>query len=209
MSDFSDSIPEIRWYIAHTYAGYENKVKANLEKIIENRSLQNVITDVKIPVRKVVKEAEEKSAVPSDEYLTDTSDTENEEAATKISEPEKVIEEKIFPSYVFVKMIMNDETWHVVRNIRGVTGFVGPGSRPVPLTEAEVAAIGELEEKELIKLDFKVGDSVKIISGFLKDFIGVVEEISEDNKKIKDMASMFGRDTPVELSSDEVSPLQI
>lgn len=209
MSDFSDSIPEIRWYIAHTYAGYENKVKANLEKIIENRSLQNVITDVKIPVRKVVKEAEEKSAVPSDEYLTDTSDTENEEAATKISEPEKVIEEKIFPSYVFVKMIMNDETWHVVRNIRGVTGFVGPGSRPVPLTEAEVAAIGELEEKELIKLDFKVGDSVKIISGFLKDFIGVVEEISEDNKKIKVMASMFGRDTPVELSSDEVSPLQI
>ena len=209
MSDFSDSIPEIRWYIAHTYAGYENKVKANLEKIIENRSLQNVITDVKIPVRKVVKEAEEKSAVPSDEYLTDTSDAENEEAETKISDPEKVIEEKIFPSYVFVKMIMNDETWHVVRNIRGVTGFVGPGSRPVPLTEAEVAAIGELEEKELIKLDFKVGDSVKIISGFLKDFIGVVEEISEDNKKIKVMASMFGRDTPVELSSDEVSPLQI
>lgn len=105
-------------------------------------------------------------------------------------------------------MIMNDETWHIVRNIRGVTGFVGPGSKPVPLSEEEVLAIGELEEKTVINLNYKVGDSVKIVSGFLKDFVGVVEDISEDKKKIKVLASMFGRDTPVELDSNEVAPLE-
>lgn len=206
MSDFSDSTPEIRWYIAHTYAGYENKVKANLEKIIENRSLQNVITDVKIPVRIITEEPKEDAVSAADEAKTeDESDITAE--SDKKKEP-KIIEEKIFPSYVFVKMIMNDETWHVVRNIRGVTGFVGPGSRPVPLTDEEVANIGELEEQTVINLSYKVGDSVKITAGFLKDAVGKVAEISDDKKKIMVIASMFGRDMPVELGSDEVTLLE-
>lgn len=212
MSDFSDSTPEIRWYIAHTYSGYENKVKANLEKIIENRGLQNVIVDVKIPVRIISEDPEDVSAVSEDiEFEGDKTSEENAEAdSTEKAVPpaKKITEEKIFPCYVFVKMIMNDETWHIVRNIRGVTGFVGPGSKPVPLSEEEVLAIGELEEKTVINLNYKVGDSVKIISGFLKDFVGVVEDISEDKKKIKVLASMFGRDTPVELDSNEVAPLE-
>lgn len=206
MSDFSDSTPEIRWYIAHTYTGYENKVKANLEKIIENRSLQNVITDVKIPVRIITEEPKEDAVSAADEAKAeDESDITAE--SDKKKEP-KIIEEKIFPSYVFVKMIMNDETWHVVRNIRGVTGFVGPGSRPVPLTDEEVANIGELEEQTVINLSYKVGDSVKITAGFLKDAVGKVAEISDDKKKIMVIASMFGRDMPVELGSDEVTLLE-
>ena len=206
MSDFSDSTPEIRRYIAHTYAGYENKVKANLEKIIENRSLQNVITDVKIPVRIITEEPKEDAVSAADEAKAeDESDFTAE--SDKKKEP-KIIEEKIFPSYVFVKMIMNDETCHVVRNIRGVTGFVGPGSRPVPLTDEEVANIGELEEQTVINLSYKVGDSVKITAGFLKDAVGKVAEISDDKKKIMVIASMFGRDMPVELGSDEVTLLE-
>ena len=207
MSDFSDSTPEIRWYIAHTYAGYENKVKANLEKIIENRSLQNVITDVKIPVRIITEDQNEDTAsAAEDNAPEEESDVSAEEGKKNKKEP-KIIEEKIFPSYVFVKMIMNDETWHVVRNIRGVTGFVGPGSRPVPLTDEEVASIGELEEQTVINLAYKVGDSVKITAGFLKDTVGKVAEISDDKKKIMVIASMFGRDMPIELGSDEVTLL--
>ena len=202
MSDFSDSTPEIRWYIAHTYSGYENKVKANLEKIIENRGLQNVIVDVKIPVRIISEDPEFEG------YETSEENAEADNTEKAVPPAKKITEEKIFPCYVFVKMIMNDETWHIVRNIRGVTGFVGPGSKPVPLSEEEVLAIGELEEKTAINLNYKVGDSVKIVSGFLKDFVGVVEDISEDKKKIKVLASMFGRDTPVELDSNEVAPLE-
>ena len=120
-------------------------------------------------------------------------------------EDEKQIEEKIFPSYVLVKMLMTDESWHVVRNIRGVTGFVGPGSKPVPLTDEEVEAIGV--ESFAKELDYKVGDSVRITGGPLAGFIGVVEEISDDKKKIKVLASMFGRETPVELDSDSVQAI--
>ena len=197
---------EAKWYILHTYSGYENKVKTNLEKIIENRSLQNVITDVKIPVRIITEEPKEDAVSAADEAKAeDESDITAE--SDKKKEP-KIIEEKIFPSYVFVKMIMNDETWHVVRNIRGVTGFVGPGSRPVPLTDEEVANIGELEEQTVINLSYKVGDSVKITAGFLKDAVGKVAEISDDKKKIMVIASMFGRDMPVELGSDEVTLLE-
>ena len=197
---------EAKWYVVHTYSGYENKVKANLEKIIENRSLQNVITDVKIPVRIITEEPKEDAVSAADEAKAeDESDITAE--SDKKKEP-KIIEEKIFPSYVFVKMIMNDETWHVVRNIRGVTGFVGPGSRPVPLTDEEVANIGELEEQTVINLSYKVGDSVKITAGFLKDAVGKVAEISDDKKKIMVIASMFGRDMPVELGSDEVTLLE-
>ena len=172
-SDFESVGP--RWYVAHTYSGYENKVKTNLEKIVENRGLQHLIMDVRIPVEIVVEQ--------------------NDGA-------EKEVENKVFPSYVLVKMIMSDESWHVVRNIRGVTGFVGPGSKPVPLTDEEVAAIGV--ETRVVSLNYSVGDSVKITSGPLSGFIGTVQEISDDKKKIKVLASMFGRETPVELDADSV-----
>lgn len=166
--------------MAHTYSGYENKVKTNLEKIVENRSLQNKIFDIQIPtVIEVVQDGE----------VT------------------KEVESKVFPSYVMIKMIMTDETWHVVRNITGVTGFVGPGSRPIPLSDDEVAAMG-VEKPATTVLTFEVGDSVKIISGALNGFIGRVEEISEDKKKIKVMASMFGRETPVELESSSVERIK-
>ena len=179
MSDFNDSIPEVRWYVAHTYSGYENKVKTNLEKIVENRGLQHLIKDVRVPVEITI-----------------------ENAGT---EDEKQVENKVFPSYVLVKMLMTDESWHVVRNIRGVTGFVGPGSKPVPLTDEEVEAIGV--ETVVRDLAYKVGDSVKITGGPLAGFIGVVEEISDDKKKIKVIASMFGRETPVELDADNVEAI--
>lgn len=180
MSDFNDNDTELRWYVAHTYSGYENKVKTNLEKIVENRGIHHLIADVRIPVEVTVENEGE--------------------------ENEKEVVTKTYPSYVLVKMVMTDESWHVVRNIRGVTGFVGPGSKPVPLTDEEVAAMGI--ETRVISLAYEVGDSVKIVSGPLSGFIGVVQEISEDKKKIKVIASMFGRETPVELDSDSVEAIK-
>lgn len=168
-----------RWYVVHTYSGYENKVKTNLEKIVENRQLGHLIFDIKVPTETVVE---------------------------SVAGEEKEIENKIFPSYVLVKMIMTDESWHVVRNIRGVTGFVGPGSKPIPLSDEEVSAIGV--ESKVINLGYDIGDTVKIISGMMTGFIGVVKEISDDKKKIKVIASMFGRETPVELDSDCVEKLE-
>ena len=184
MSDFDEISSELRWYVAHTYSGYENKVKANLEKIIENRNLQDVIVDIRIPVETV-----------SEENGKDA------DGNPVIKETES----KIFPGYVLVKMKMSDATWHVVRNIRGVTGFVGPGSKPVPLTDAEVAAIG-VETKQ-ITLEYAIGDSVKVTAGPLKGFVGTVEEISDDKKKIKVLVSMFGRETPIELDSESAEKL--
>ena len=166
------------WYVVHTYTGYENKVLQSLEKIIENRGISDLIQAVRIPTETVVE-------------LTDSG--------------EKEIERKLFPSYVFVKMIMNDEMWHIVRNTTGVTGFVGPGSRPVPLSEEEVEKLGV--DPRVIEVRFAVGDSVRICAGPLSGFIGVVDEISADKKTVKVTASMFGRETKVELGSMEVSPL--
>jgi transcriptional antiterminator NusG len=171
MSDFSDAIPEIHWYVVHTYSGYENKVKASLEKIIENRNIQDEIVDIRIPLE--IRE-----------------------------EGEKKVESKLLPSYVLVKMLMNDANWHVVRNITGVTGFVGPGSKPVPLTDEEVARIGI--EISVVTLDYEVGDSVMIIDGPLANYTGVVQSISDDKKTVKVLASMFGRNTPVDLKSNQL-----
>lgn len=171
MSDFSDAIPEIHWYVVHTFTGYENKVKANLEKIIENRELQDEIVDIRIPV----------------EIVTDG---------------EKEKESKLLPSYVLVKMLMNDANWHVVRNITGVTGFVGPGSKPVPLSDEEVSRMGI--EISVVTLDYEVGDYVKIIDGPLANYTGVVQSISEDRKSVTVLASMFGRNTPVDLKSNQL-----
>ena len=176
MSDFTDAVPGIHWYVVHTYSGYENKVKQNLEKLIENRNLYEDFVDIQIPVEKRI-------------------------------EGEKEIESKLFPSYVFVKMQMNDANWHVVRNITGVTGFVGPGSKPVPLSEEEAMRMG-VEIVQAITLTYSVGDSIKIISGPLTGFLGVVQSISEDNKKVSVLASMFGRETTVELDSDQIELAQ-
>ena len=143
--------PKAKWYVVHTYSGYENKVATDLMTTAENRNLQDMIIDVKVPV----------------EIVTET-----------VGDKTKEVENKLFPGYVFVKMVYTDETWYVVRNIRGCTGFVGPGSKPVPLTDAEVYRMGV--ETRSVKLNYSVGDSVRIIDGPLEDFVGVVEEIDAD-----------------------------
>ena len=167
-----------KWYVIHTYSGYENKVAATIEKAVENRKLHDLIYSVSVPVETVVEIKDGKR---------------------------KEVERKIFPSYVLVKMVMTDESWHVVRNTRGVTGFVGPGSKPVALTEEEVLALGV--EKHELTVDYEVGDNVKIIDGALEGFIGVVDEIELDKNKIRVIVSMFGRETPVELEPDQVEPV--
>lgn len=164
-----------RWYVAHTYSGYENKVKANIEKLVENRNMQDVIFEVKVPMEEQVEIKNGKK---------------------------KITQKKIFPGYVLVKMLMTDESWYVVRNTRGVTGFVGPGSKPVPLTDAEVKALGV--EKNPVKLDAMVGDNVKVVSGPFENFIGVIQEISNEKQKVKVLVSMFGRETPVELEFTQI-----
>ncbi len=176
MSDINEMNVGPRWYVAHTYAGYENKVKANLEKIIENRGMGHLIYDIRIPVETIVE---------------------------KDGDTEKVTEVKVFPSYVLVKMTMTEESWHAVRNITGVTGFVGPGSRPTPLTEAEVEALN-IEEKRTEKLAFAVGDEVMVTSGLFEGYNGVVQEISEDNKKVTVLVKRGRRDMPVELDANLV-----
>ena len=176
MSDFNELNVGPRWYIAHTYTGYENKVKATIERVVANRNLSDVIFDVKIPVT-----------------TSTTIDAKGRE---------KIVEEKIYPSYVFVKMVMNDETWHIIRNISGVTGFVGPGSRPVPLTDEEALAIAVEEQ---VKLDgFKIGDEVEIIDGFLTGHKGTISEISEDQSEVTVIVSTIGREMPVNMDAKAI-----
>ena len=172
----NDSVP--RWYVIHTYSGYEKKVAGNIEKIVENRGLSDMIFDVKVPTEIVIENANGK---------------------------EKEKERNKFLSYVFVKMKMNDESWHVIRNTTGVTGFVGPGSSPVALTDKEVEKLGV--ETKVIEIKFAVGDSVRINGGPLSGFTGLVEEISEDKTKVTVTASMFGREMKVELDVSQVTPL--
>jgi transcriptional antiterminator NusG len=169
---------ESKWYVAHTYSGYENKVKANLEKIVENRGLQDQILDIVVPMEEQIEIKDGKK---------------------------KVSLRKVFPGYVLIKMFMNDESWYVVRNIRGVTGFVGPGSKPVPLTEDEIKTMGVEETVPIV--DYAVGDNVRVISGPLENFIGVVEEINMEKKKVRVSVSMFGRETPVELEFLQIQKL--
>lgn len=167
-----------RWYVVHTYSGYENKVATSIENAVENRKLHDLICEVSVPT----------------EMVTEIKDSKSRE-----------VERKIFPSYVLVKMVMTDDSWYVVRNIRGVTGFVGPGSKPVPLTEDEVAALGLI--KSQIEISYEVGDSVRIIEGYLDGFIGIVEEIDKENKIAKVTVSMFGRETLVEIELSQATPL--
>ena len=166
---------EAKWYVAHTYSGYENKVKADLEKTIENRKLQDEILEVAVPMQDVV---ELKNGV------------------------KKVTQKKMFPGYVIIHMVMNDDTWYVVRNTRGVTGFVGPGSKPVPLTEAEMKPLGIHSNN--ITVDFEVGDSVTVVAGIWKDTVGQVQKIDFNKQTTTIKVEMFGSEIPVEISFAEV-----
>ena len=177
MSDINEMNVGPRWYVAHTYSGYENKVKANIEKVVENRNLSHLIYEVNIPVETVIE---------------------------KTGDKEKEVESKIFPGYVLVKMTMTDESWHAVRNIRGVTGFVGPGSRPTPLSDEEVEAL--LIEEKRVQLSFGVGDNVNICAGLFEGYSGVVQEISEDSKTVTVLVKRGRRDMPVELDVSQILP---
>lgn len=168
-----------KWYVVHTYSGYENTVKATIEKYVENRGLQEYIQDISIPVETVTE-------------ITDNGP--------------KDVERKVFPGYVLVKMIMTDDCWHIIRNIRGVTGFLGSGNNPIPLSDADVGKLG-MEKREVV-VSYKVGDSVKITDGALESFLGTVEEIDMERSKVRVVVSMFGRETPVELELDQVEPLK-
>ena len=170
---------DAKWYVVHTYSGYENKVASNLEKTVENRQIHDLIQEIRVPT----------------ETVTEIKDNKRRD-----------VERKIFPGYVLVKMILTDESWYVVRNIRGCTGFVGPSSKPIPLTEEEVARLG-VEQKE-IEVSYKVGDSVHIIDGPLDGFVGTVEEVDVDKDRVRVIVSMFGRETPVELELDQVEAME-
>ena len=169
---------EANWYVAHTYSGYENKVKANIEKTIENRHLEDQILEVRVPLQDVV---EVKNGV------------------------KKTVQKKMFPGYVLLNMVMNDDTWYVVRNTRGVTGFVGPGSKPVPLTETEMFNLGI--QANNIEVEFAEGDTVSVIGGVWKDTIGVIQAVNQNKQSVTINVELFGRETPVEISFTEIQKM--
>lgn len=173
-----DGSTEANWYVVHTYSGYENKVAQNLETIVENRRLQDFIHEVRVPTEIEVEVKDGK---------------------------EREVERKLFPGYVLVKMVMTDDSWYIVRNTRGVTGFVGPSSKPVPLSQAEVDALGMTGVSK--QVDYEVGDNVQIVDGPLEGFIGVVETVDTANNQVKVTVSMFGRETLAELTLAQVKPV--
>lgn len=170
---------EANWFVVHTYSGYENKVKANIEKTIENRQLQDQILEVTVPM---------------------------EDGFELKNGVKKQVSRKMFPGYVLIHMIMNDDTWYVVRNTRGVTGFVGPGSKPVPLSEEEMKNLGINIPKVVI--DYEVGDNVMVTNGVWKDTIGVIKAVNEGKESVTINVDMFGRETPVEISFSEVKKIE-
>ena len=176
--DLRQDNPGRAWYVIHTYSGYENKVKANLERLIHTANMGNMIFNVVVPVEDEVEIKDGKK---------------------------KVVPRKVFPGYVLVDMIVDEHSWYVVRNTRGVTGFVGPGSKPIPLTDEEVTAMGV--EHIPIELDITAGESVRVVSGPLQNFIGTVEALDPERQKVKLVVSMFGRNTPVELDYIQVQKL--
>ncbi|MCI8520666.1 MAG: transcription termination/antitermination protein NusG [Clostridia bacterium] len=171
---------DAKWYVAHTYSGYENKVKDNIEKTVENRGMQDLILDVRVPTEDVIEEK---------------------------GDEKKVVKRKIFPGYVVIKMVLTDESWYVVRNTRGVTGFVGPGSKAVPLSDAEVERMG-VEIIRMKDIDFDIGDNVSIKSGPMEGFSGKVTSINNETRKINVAVSMFGRETPVEIDYTQVEHME-
>ena len=168
-----------KWYVVHTYSGYENSVAAAIMKAAENRRMTDLIREVNIPMETVTE-------------FTDAG--------------EKTVERKVFPGYVLIKMVLTDETWHIIRNIRGVTGFVGEANKAIPLTEEEVRQMS-LEKHEIV-VKYSVGETVRITDGPLASFTGIVEEIEPDKNKVRVVVSMFGRETPVELELDQVEVMQ-
>ena len=170
---------EAKWYVVHTYSGYENKVASNLETTVENRNLGHLIQEIRVPTEKVTEIKDNKS---------------------------REVERKVFPGYVIVKMIMNDDSWYIVRNIRGCTGFVGPSSKPVPLTDEEVERLGV--EIKNVEVDYNVGDSVRIIDGPFDDSVGIVDELNKEKNSVRVIIHMFGRETPVELELHQVEPVE-
>ena len=170
---------EARWYVVHTYSGYENKGASNLETTVENRNLGHLIQEIRVPTEKVTEIKDNKS---------------------------REVERKVFPGYVIVKMIMNDDSWYIVRNIRGCTGFVGPSSKPVPLTDEEVERLGV--EIKNVEVDYNVGDSVRIIDGPFDDSVGIVDELNKEKNSVRVIIHMFGRETPVELELHQVEPVE-
>ena len=169
---------EAKWYVVHTYSGYENKVKANIDKAIENRHLEDQILEVRVPMQDV---------------------TEVKDGVRKTSS------KKMFPGYVLINMVMNDVTWYVVRNTRGVTGFVGPGSKPVPLTDAEMRPLGIKAENVVV--DFDEGDTVAVIGGVWKDTVGVIQTMNHNKQSVTINVELFGRETPVEISFADVKKM--
>ena len=169
---------EAKWYVVHTYSGYENKVKANIDKTIENRHLEEQILEVRVPMQEVV---ELKNGI------------------------QKASQKKMFPGYVLIHMIMNDDTWYVVRNTRGVTGFVGPGSKPVPLTDEEMIPLGIRQDD--IVVDFVEGESIRVVSGAWADTVGVIQSLNVQKKSLTINVELFGRETPVEISFADVKKL--
>lgn len=174
MSQVEENL-EPRWYVVHTYSGYENKVKTDLEKTIKNRELENYFFDIVVPMEEQIEIKDGKR---------------------------KANLKKVFPSYVLIKMIVTEESWYIVRNTRGVTGFVGSGTDPIPLTNEEIRSMGF--ETSVVDIDYDVNDSVKILNGALSGFIGTVQEINKEKGKVKILVSMFGRETPVELEFAQV-----
>ena len=174
MSQIKENL-EPRWYVVHTYSGYENKVKTDLEKTVKNRELEDYFFDIVVPMEEQIEIKDGKR---------------------------KANLKKVFPGYVLVKMIVTEESWYIVRNTRGVTGFVGSGTDPIPLTEEEIRNMGF--ETTIINVDYEVNDSVKVVNGPLSGFIGTVQEINKEKNKVKVMVSMFGRETPVELEFSQV-----
>lgn len=168
-----------KWYVIHTYSGYENTVAAAILKAAENRRMQDLIHEVNIPMETVTE-------------ITDAG--------------EKTVERKIFPGYVLVKMILTDESWHLVRNVRGATGFVGSDGKPVPLTEREILDLG-VERHEIV-VGFELGDTVKVIDGPLEGFLGTVDELDAEKDRVRVIVSMFGRETPVDLELDQVESVK-
>lgn len=167
-----------KWYVVHTYSGYENKVKANLEKTIENRNLHDLVHDIQVPMEEQVEIKDGKK---------------------------KTCLKKIFPGYVLVKMVMSDESWYIVRNTRGVTGFVGPGSKPVALTEEEVANMGIVDK--IVQVDVEIGENVKVTTAPFEGFVATVQGINTEKHKIKVLVNMFGRETPVELDFNQIEKM--
>lgn len=169
---------EAHWYVVHTYSGYENKVKANIDKTIENRHLEDQMLEVRVPMQEVV---EVKNGA------------------------KKQVQKKMFPGYVLINMVMNDDTWYVVRNTRGVTGFVGPGSKPVPLTEAEMEPLGIKSDDVIV--DFEEGDTIVVTGGVWKDTVGVIQTMNHHKQIVTINVDLFGRETPVEISFTEVKKM--